>query len=260
MPIYNSIGKSYSKYRQADPRIVDEIVNLLSLETGSIIADVGAGTGNYSRALGDRGFLVRAIEPSSIMRQQGSEHPNVNWLAGCAEDLPLATASVDAVICILASHHFSDLKRAIAQMHRVTKNGTILFLTFDPKACKNFWLFDYFPIFKEYDLKLFTSIERVVELIETVISRRVDISPLMLPHDLIDMFAAAGWRRPELYLDPEVRAGMSAFALSDRDAIAKGISRLQTDLNNGLWNTKYGEIKKFNSIDVGYRFLSAKIV
>jgi ubiquinone/menaquinone biosynthesis C-methylase UbiE len=258
--IYNSIGKSYSKYRQADPRIVDEIVNLLSLETGSIIADVGAGTGNYSRALGERGFFVQAIEPSSIMRQQAIKHPKVNWLAGCAEELPLATASVDAVICILASHHFSDLKCAIAQMHRVTKNGIILFLTFDPKESKNFWLLDYFPIFKEYDLKLFPPIDRVVELIEHLTSRRVDISPLMLPHDLSDMFAAAGWRRPELYLDPEVRAGISAFALSDRDAIAKGISRLQTDLNNGLWETQYGKIKNLNSIDVGYRFLSASFL
>ena len=35
---------------------------------------------------------------------------------------------------------------------------------------------------------------------------------LMLPHDLTDMFFAAGWRRPEIYLNPEVRAGISALA------------------------------------------------
>jgi ubiquinone/menaquinone biosynthesis C-methylase UbiE len=260
MSLYNSIGKTYSKYRQADPRIVDEIVNLLSLKTGSVIADVGAGTGNYSRALGDRGFFVQAIEPSVIMRQQAREHPNVNWLAGCAEELPLATASVDAVVCILASHHFSDLKGAIAQMHRITKNGTILFLTFDPQACKNFWLLDYFPFLKAYDRQLFTSINYVIELFETLTSCQVEISPLKLPHDLTDMFAAAGWRQPEIYLDAEVRAGMSAFALSDRMAIARGIERLQTDLNSGLWETKYGAIKNFNFIDVGYRFLSARLV
>jgi ubiquinone/menaquinone biosynthesis C-methylase UbiE len=258
--IYNSIGKNYSKYRQADSRIVDEIVNLLSLETGSVIADVGAGTGNYSRALGDRGFFVQAVEPSFIMRQQAKEHFNVNWLAGCAEELPLATASVDAVVCILASHHFSDLKGAIAQMHRATKDGIILFLTFDPQASKDFWLLDYFPIFKEYDRKLFKPIERVIKLFENLTPRRVEISPLKLPHDLTDMFLAAGWKRPEIYLDPEVRAGMSAFALSDKSAIEKGIALLQNDLNSGLWETNYGEIKSFNSIDVGYRFLSARLV
>ena len=54
MPIYDSIGQSYSKFRLPDSRIVDSLVNLLQLEPGSLVADIGAGTGNYSRAIAER--------------------------------------------------------------------------------------------------------------------------------------------------------------------------------------------------------------
>ena len=53
MPVYDSIGQSYSKFRLPDSRIVDSLLNLLQLEPGSIIADIGAGTGGYSHAIAE---------------------------------------------------------------------------------------------------------------------------------------------------------------------------------------------------------------
>jgi hypothetical protein len=81
----------------------------------------------------------------------------------------------------------------------------------------------------------------------------------MLPHDLTDMFFAAGWRRPEIYLNPEVRAGISALALADECVVERGVSLLQEDLNSGQWDAKYGEIRQRSEIDAGYRFLSARV-
>ncbi|MDF5732450.1 MAG: hypothetical protein PUP92_31745 [Rhizonema sp. PD38] len=48
MAIYDSIGKQYTKTRIPDPRIVKTIINLLNLPQGSILADIGAGTGGYT--------------------------------------------------------------------------------------------------------------------------------------------------------------------------------------------------------------------
>lgn len=90
------------------------------------------------------------------------------------------------------------------------KNGAIVFLTFDPKFRNKFWLDDYFPFIKEYDRRL-PPLDDVVALIQATTRRTVEVSTLMLPPDLSDMFLAAGWRRPEIYLNPEVRTGMSAF-------------------------------------------------
>ncbi len=70
MRIYDSIGQSYSKFRLPDPRIVASLVHLLAIEKGSVVADIGAGTGGYSRAIADQEFFIYAVEPSSVMREQ----------------------------------------------------------------------------------------------------------------------------------------------------------------------------------------------
>lgn len=128
MAVYDSIGQTYSASRLPDPRIVDSILQLLQLKPGSAIADIGAGTGGYSTSLANYGYQLYAVEPSPVMRSQSLPHSQVQWLNGCAEDIPLPTSSVDAVICILATHHFSNLAKAIREMHRVTKKGVILIL------------------------------------------------------------------------------------------------------------------------------------
>jgi ubiquinone/menaquinone biosynthesis C-methylase UbiE len=265
MPVYNYIGKSYSKSRIPDGRIVDSLLNLLSLSQGSVIADIGAGTGGYSRTLADRGFLVYAVEPSSVMSLQAIPHPQVQWFSGYAEDIPLTDGSVDGVVCILAMHHFSNLEKAVREMNRITKTGALVFLTFDPRVGelgKNFWLADYFPVYREFDFRLFPAIHEVAELIEnsseSLRKRNVEISDFLLPHDLTDMFAAAGWRRPEIYLDADVRANISALALADQNEVEKSVVRLKEDLESGRWDEKYGVIRELDVIDVGYRFLCAK--
>jgi ubiquinone/menaquinone biosynthesis C-methylase UbiE len=55
--LYNSIGKDYNKNRTADPRILAAINKLVALPKGLVIADIGAGTGNYANALARRGQM-----------------------------------------------------------------------------------------------------------------------------------------------------------------------------------------------------------
>jgi ubiquinone/menaquinone biosynthesis C-methylase UbiE len=258
-PVYDSIGQSYSNFRLPDSRIVDSLVNLLRLKQGSFIADIGAGTGNYSRAIANRGFFLYAVEPSSVMRSQATEHPRVQWFTGYAEDIPLPTSSMEAVISLLATHHFSNLGKAVREMNRIAKTGAIIFLTFDPRLNKKLWIADYFPSLWADTFRVFPPLKDVVALIQANTQRTVEIFPLMLPHDLTDMFFAAGWRRPEIYLNPDVRAGISALALADATIVETRVSLLEEDLDSGRWNAKYGQIRKLEEIDAGYRFLCARI-
>ena len=87
--------------------------------------------------------------------------------------------------------------------------------------------------------------------------RRVDVTPFLIPFDLEDCFVAAGWRRPEMYLDPKVRDCMSAFALAEPDGVQAGLKRLQTDLQAGTWRSTYGNLLNQDTVDWGYRFLKA---
>ncbi|MGB5963267.1 MAG: methyltransferase domain-containing protein [Coleofasciculaceae cyanobacterium] len=259
MTIYNSIGQSYSKFRVPDSRIVESIVNLLQLEPESLVADIGAGTGNYSIAIANRGFFIYAIEPSSVMTAQAIEHPQVKWFNGYAEAIPLPTSSVDAVISILATHHFSNLEKAITEMNRIAKSGAILFLTFDSRVNEKPWIADYFPSLWKETFDIFPPLNDVAMLFQATTQRTVEIYPFLLPSDLTDMFFVAGWRRPEIYLNPDIRAGISALALADTNVVERGVNLLEEDLNSGRWDAKYGEIRKLREIDAGYRFLCAKI-
>jgi ubiquinone/menaquinone biosynthesis C-methylase UbiE len=109
MILYNSIGKGYNRTRQADPRIVSKIISLLDLTPGKTIADIGAGTGNYSNAIAELGYQIIAIEPATMMQSQAQPHSNVKWLTAKAEQIPLANSVVDAAVIMLALHHFNGV-------------------------------------------------------------------------------------------------------------------------------------------------------
>ncbi|WP_225892723.1 class I SAM-dependent methyltransferase [Nostoc sphaeroides] len=259
MSIYNSIGQQYSKTRVPDIRIINKLIDLLNLPKGSIIADIGAGTGGYSLALANKGFIVNAIEPSLVMQNQALKHPQVKWFASYAENLPLPNKSVDGVLSILAIHHFTHLEKAFQEMQRIIRDGAIVLLSFDIRFAQKIWLYDYFP-FLWKDALQFLPLHEQVNLIKSTTKRCVEAIPLLLPHDVSDLFAAAAWRRPELYLQPEVRAGISSFALGNQDLIEQGVKLLAVDLNSGKWSKKYGDIHDLTEIDLGYRFIRATLV
>lgn len=258
MASYDQIGVGYSLTRRADARIVKEVIGLLALPIGSRVVDVGAGTGNYSNAVAAAGYEVIAVEPSAAMRAQAVAHPSVVWHPGFAEALPLTDAEVSGTICILALHHFSDHRQALREMRRATGGGPIVLFTWEPRAVRDFWLDDYFPDIRQGDEEMFEPIESVAAMVEKETGLRSTVTVFALPRDLVDLFAAAGWARPELYLDPQVRAGMSAFAVADRSRIAIGVERLKADLASGAWFTRHGHLLERQTFDAGYRFVLSR--
>lgn len=255
MEKYNIIGKSYNSTRQADPRITKGIINKLRLPTGAIIADIGAGTGNYSIELVKHGLKVIAVEPSEVMRKQGKQHSNLQWIAGIAENIPLGDSSVDGIVCTLAIHHFENVKQSLREMIRVVKdNGPVIILAADLRLCpKNFWLADYFePIFKQTND---VPMQELSNTLTNIACNDVEIIKFMLPHDLIDQFFFSGWRKPGFYLNPIFCEGISSLASAPKDILDACLTRLANDLKDGTWKKKYGGILNYNEYDGGYRFL-----
>ena len=174
------------------------------------------------------------------MRRQALPHDAEQWTHGTAEQLPLPDNSVDAVLCILASHNFSSISSAITEMARVCRSGPIVWLTFDPREADAHWLAAYFPTIWADAFSAFPPVADVCALFGEHAGRHAELIPWSVPHDLQDCFMAAGWRRPEMYLDSTVRACMSAFALADAEVVNQGLSRLQHDLETGQWKSTYG--------------------
>lgn len=256
--LFDSIGSSYSKTRAADPRILKVLSDLLGPANHRTVADIGAGTGNYSVALAGLGWSVIAVEPSRVMRGQSQPHGGVTWIDATAESLPLPAQSVDAVVCVLALHHFQNMPAAFSEMARVVKDGPIVLFTFDPRQEQPFWLGDYFPGIFQSGYQIFPPLEEVKAMLARATARAVRHVAFPLPPDLQDAFLAACWRSPHLYLDPEIRAGMSGFMLADKDELAAGLKRLSNDLADGTWKNKYGQVLAWESIDAGYRFIVAE--
>ena len=76
-----------------------------------------------------------------------------------------------------------------------------------------------------------------------------------MSHDCEDGFLGAYWRRPERYLDPTVRAGMSGFTLLDPSVVEPGIERLRRDLESGEWQQRHADVLARDETDLGYRLL-----
>lgn len=108
------------------------------------MADVGAGTGIFAAAWPRwSAETVVAIEPSEEMIRTGG-HP-VGYVRGLAEELPLASGSVDVVWVSTALHHFFDMGQAVAELGRVLcDDGRVLVRTLLPERTTRSW-FDLFP-------------------------------------------------------------------------------------------------------------------
>lgn len=113
------------------PQIVEWLRGDLALGAGKLALDLGAGTGKFIPALHATGASVIAVEPVGAMRARLTEtNPGVDIRAGSAEHIPLASGSVDAVVCAQSFHWFANA-RALGEIRRVLKPGGSLGLVWN---------------------------------------------------------------------------------------------------------------------------------
>lgn len=235
--LYDSIGKSYTVGRREDPGIASNIFQFL-VEAKSIL-NIGAGTGSYE----PRGPRVVAVEPSLEMIKQ--RRPNSAPVTQAfAESLPFDDGTFSHSMTVLSMHHWVDRMTAFSEIKRVTTERFIA-VTWNPSS-EPFWLTkDYFPEIHAIDSAIFPSLSEITNHF-----LGVKFYPLKVPANCLDGFTAAYWARPKAYLDPLVRSSMSTF--SKIENVEAGLERLARDLESGLWNKKYGHLKSFDKLDVGY--------
>ena len=240
--LYDRIGRQYTTTRHPDPTIARAIVKAVG--DVSAVVNVGAGAGAYE-PLG--GSLV-AVEPSSQMIQQRSARSSLVVQAS-AEALPFRAGTFDTALAVLTLHHWADWLCGLGEMKRVADR--LVIFTIEPREVGNFWLTQaYFPEIIELDRGRCPSVGEIVNYLG-----ECRIEPVAIPHDCADGFLAAFWRRPEAYLDPTVRAGISAFALLEQDAVDRGAALLEADLRSGEWERRFGHIRSLDALDVCYRIV-----
>lgn len=93
----------------------------LRLGTSSLVLDIAAGTGDFTRELERRGLRAVATDLSFGMLRAGAGVP-IRVQADAAA-LPFAAGSFDGVTCGYALRNFSDLSGALHEMGRVVRPG-----------------------------------------------------------------------------------------------------------------------------------------
>lgn len=115
----------YVLYRPGYPaEAVDWISHQLGLGEGSAVADIGAGTGIFTRLLLERKNVVYAVEPNANMRGAAIEalqvFPGFQAVDGSAEQTGLPDRSMDGIVCAQAFHWFNRQEAKI-EFRRVLK-------------------------------------------------------------------------------------------------------------------------------------------
>ena len=224
--------------KKPDPRIAARIQ--FHINGVRRILNVGAGMGSYEPQNCD----IVAIEPShELTKRRKSSKATV--IQGVAEKLPFRDNVFDISMGILTIHHWSDIASGLKEMARVSKK-IILFTWIGYE--NEFWLEDYIPEIKGVDYNLSPSLAELEWILGDI-----SVETIEIPYDCTDGFMCAYWRRPEAYLDSEVRKAISTF--SRIPDIQERLDKLQNDIYSGAWHQKHSHLLEKENIDLGYRLV-----
>jgi DNA-binding transcriptional MerR regulator len=243
--LYEVIGSAYPATRRTEPRIAARVWDALG--DARTVLNVGAGTGSYEPL--DR--EVTAVEPATVMRAQRPAGA-APCVAAVAESLPFEDQSFDAAMAFSTVHHWQDPIAGLREMRRVARR--VVVFTHDASGIgwlQRFWLIrDYLP-----EVASLVVGRPSVEQLAQAIGARLE--PVLIPWDCADGFFEAYWRRPEAYLDEQVRRATSVWTRVGSEAEQRAVDRLRDDLSSGRWAERNRELLALDAAELGLRLLVA---
>jgi hypothetical protein len=169
---------------------------------------------------------------------------------GVAGRLPFADKSFDAAMAVLTDQHWPDVIAGYREMQRVARR--VVTFHFDIGRLEDdFWLIrDYLPEHAQLSAGRPALAERA-----SAIGARLE--PVPIPWDCCDGNFPSYWRRPEAYLDEQVRRAVSVWHLVGPAVEERVVRHLRADLESGRWAECNAELPGLDEIDLGGRLLIA---
>lgn len=124
---FDSKGEIYAKARPKYAQsFFDDLQNTWQIPAGSVLADIGSGTGIFTEQLLHCGYQVFAVEPNGDMRKKAEEklscNKNFHSVCGSDSDMNLPDNSADYITAAQAFHWF-DPEAFKKECRRVLKPG-----------------------------------------------------------------------------------------------------------------------------------------
>jgi SAM-dependent methyltransferase len=146
----------YQQYRASYPKeLIEYLYTAGGLKKNSVIADIGSGTGIFSRLLLERGNHVFCVEPNDNMRLVAErELRNVvgfNSVNASAENTGLKEKSVNFITTAQAFHWF-DRQKFRLECRRILKDGGKVVLIWNIRDYEHDIVKKDFAIRKKYSV------------------------------------------------------------------------------------------------------------
>ncbi|KFI49449.1 acetyltransferase family protein [Bifidobacterium biavatii DSM 23969] len=133
--LFHGKAQAYADARPGYPDAAIAYIGSL-IPDGSVVADIGAGTGKFTVPIARYGFDhhydVHAVEPDADMRgvllDATRPYANVTVAAGTAEHTTLPDHSVDAIVCAQALHWFNH-DAFLAECRRISRGDRFLLVS-----------------------------------------------------------------------------------------------------------------------------------
>ena len=123
---YTKHAKFYEYRPNYAPKAIDVLKTYVEADKKDFrVADIGAGTGNLTIMLLERGLETISVEPNDAMREIGIEKTqgaNVQWVRATGLETSLEDSSVDWVT-FGSSFNVMDRDQALKETHRLLKEG-----------------------------------------------------------------------------------------------------------------------------------------
>ena len=124
---YSKHAKFYEFRPNYSPKVIDMLFALVGGgdKEPLKVADIGAGTGNLSIMLLQRGAQVVTVEPNDAMREIGinrTKGQNIKWIRATGIENGLEGEAFDFVT-FGSSFNVMDRSKALNETHRLLKNG-----------------------------------------------------------------------------------------------------------------------------------------
>jgi len=131
----------YKKFRPSYPKeLLDYLYTQIGFSKDCIIADIGSGTGIFSRLLIERGSFVYCVEPNEDMRQTAEKELSVYKkfasVNGSDKNTGLQDANVDFITVAQAIHWF-DRQMFKSECQRILKPDGKVVLVWNERDYEN---------------------------------------------------------------------------------------------------------------------------
>ena len=135
---YSAKTEDYARYRPDFPAEITQFLHASGvIDYHSVIADIGSGTGRFTRLLLEKGNTVYGVEQNDAMRKKAEEllvpFSRFVSVAGRAEKTGLNAQSID-LITVAQAFHWFDKDKSLIEFKRIIKENGKVFIVWDDFA------------------------------------------------------------------------------------------------------------------------------